>query len=129
MPSFDETGPTGLSSLAGRRRGYCRDGITSRRAFWGAQPIRRDSGIGGYGRGYRWQYLETGQPRWARSLPTTTPSLKEERATLQTILEREAATLEEQLNDLKARLESLKLEERDDGDEVNGDATLERSQL
>ncbi|MGZ4925601.1 MAG: DUF5320 domain-containing protein [Halobacteriota archaeon] len=128
MPGFDETGPTGLSSLAGRRRGYCRDGIASRRAFWEAQPIRRGSGIGGYGRGYRWHYLVTGLPRWARRLPTTAPFLREERATLQTILEQEAAALEGELNDLNARLESLKLEQRDDSDEVNGDATLERSQ-
>ena len=43
-------------------------------------------------------------------------------------LEREATVLEAELNDVKARLESLKLEERDDSDEVNGDATLGRSQ-
>jgi hypothetical protein len=51
-----------------------------------------------------------------------------ERAASQAALEREAAVLEEQLNDLKARLESLKLEDRDDSDEVNGDETLGRDQ-
>jgi uncharacterized protein YceH (UPF0502 family) len=56
------------------------------------------------------------------------PSQTGERAASQAALEREAAALEEQLNDLKARLESLKLEERDDSDEVNGDETLGRDQ-
>jgi hypothetical protein len=128
MPGFDGTGPVGVGPLTGRRRGRCSSDAEPGRAFCGAQPIRRGSGIGGYGRGHRWQYLETGLPRWARRLSTTEPSLKEERATLQTILEHEAAAVEEELNDLKARLESHKLEERDDSDEVNGDATLERSQ-
>lgn len=121
MSGFDGTGPTVFGSLAGRRRGYCRDGIAP-------QPIRRASGIGGYGRGHRWQYLETELPRWARTRSTTSPSHIEERATLQTILEQKATALEGELNDLKARLKSFKLEERDDSDEVNGDETLGRDQ-
>jgi hypothetical protein len=55
------------------------------------------------------------------------PSQTGERAASLAALEREATVLEKELNDVKARLESLKLEERDDSDEVSGDATLERS--
>jgi hypothetical protein len=56
------------------------------------------------------------------------PSQTGERAASLAALEREATVLEAELNDVKARLESLKLEECDDSDEVNGDATLGRSQ-
>ena len=128
MPGFDRTGPVGVGPLTGRRRGRCSSDTTLRRAFYGAPSISRRSGIGGYGRGHRWQYLATGFPRWARISSTTVPSQTGERAASQAALEREAAALEEQLNDLKARLESLKLEERDDSDEVNGDETLGRDQ-
>jgi hypothetical protein len=55
------------------------------------------------------------------------PSQTGERAASLAALEREATVLEKELNDVKARLESLKIEERDDSDEVSGDATLERS--
>ncbi len=128
MPGFDGTGPVGVGPLTGRRRGRCGSDTELRQAFCGAQPIRRGSGIGGYGRGHRWQYLETGLPRWARISSTTMPSQTGERAASLAALEREATVLEAELNDVKARLESLKLEERDDSDEVNGDATLGRSQ-
>jgi hypothetical protein len=56
------------------------------------------------------------------------PSQTGERAASLAALKREATVLEAELNDVKARLESLKLEERDDSDGVNGDATLERRQ-
>ena len=127
MSNFDRTGPVGVGPLTGRRRGRCGSDTTLRQAFCGAQPISRRSGIGGYGRGHRWQYLATGFPRWARISSTTMPSQTGERAASLAALEREATVLEAELNDVKARLESLKLEERDDSDEVSGDATLERS--
>jgi hypothetical protein len=121
MPGLDRTGPLGYGPLRGRRGGYCRNSIPSRRAFYGAGPVRRGSGIGGFGRGFRWQYLETGLPRWARTLGTGTPSQTEDGAALQTELERELKALEEQLNDVKAYLESLKLATRDDSEEGNSD--------
>ena len=68
MPGFDGTGPLGDGPSSGRRDGRCRDSIALKRAFYGAEPIRRGSGMGGFGRGYRWQYLETGLPRSARTL-------------------------------------------------------------
>jgi hypothetical protein len=127
MSNFDRTGPVGVGPLTGRRRGRCGSDTTLRQAFCGARPISRRSGIGGYGRGPRWQYLATGFPRWARISSTTMPSQTGERAASLAALEREATVLEKELNDVKARLESLKIEERDDSDEVSGDATLERS--
>jgi hypothetical protein len=51
-----------------------------------------------------------------------------EQAALQTALEREVKALEEQLNDVKAYLESLKLETRDESEEINSDTTLEKSE-
>ena len=49
-------------------------------------------------------------------------------AALQTALEQEVKALEEQLNDVKAYLESLILEKRDESAEVNSDTTLDRSE-
>jgi hypothetical protein len=45
-----------------------------------------------------------------------------------TELERTARALEEELKDVKARLESLKLENHEESEEVNADPTLDRSQ-
>jgi Family of unknown function (DUF5320) len=128
MPGFDGTGPLGYGPLSGRRGGYCRGSVALRRGFYGAEPIRRGSGMGGFGRGYRWQYLETRLPRWARTLGTGTPSQAEDRAALQAALEREVKALEEQLSDVKAYLESLILEKRDESEDANVDPTLDRSQ-
>jgi|SRR5665647_720187 hypothetical protein len=126
MPGLDRTGPLGYGPQSGRRGGYCRNSIPLRRALFEAGPIRRGSGMGGFGRGFRRQYLETGLPRWARSLGTSTPSQTEDRAALQTALEREVKALEEQLNDVKAYLESLIREKSDESEEVNSDTTLDR---
>jgi hypothetical protein len=128
MPGFDGTGPLGDGPLSGRRGGRRRGSSALRRAFYGAEPIRRGSGMGGFGRGHRWQYLDTGLPRWARTLETDAPSRTGDRAALLTELERTARALEEELNDVKARLESLKLENREQSEEVNVDPTLDRSQ-
>jgi hypothetical protein len=128
MPGFDGTGPVGYGPLSGRRGGRCRGSIAFRRGFYGAWPIRRGSGLGGFGRGYRWQYLETGLPRWARTLETDEPFRTEDRAALQIALEREAKALEEELNEVKAYLKSLKVENHKESEEANADATLDRSQ-
>jgi hypothetical protein len=128
MPGFDGTGPLGDSPLSGRRGGRCRGSIALRRASYGAEPIRRGSGRGGFGRGFRRQYLETGLPRWARTLETDASSRTGDRAAMLTELERTARALEEELNDVKTRLESLKLKNREESEEVNEDQTLDRSQ-
>jgi hypothetical protein len=44
------------------------------------------------------------------------------------VLERKATTLEEELSDVKTRLESLKLQNSDESEEVTVGATLDRSQ-
>src|SRR5665647_839245 len=126
MPGLDGTGPLGHGSLSGRRGGYCRNSIPLRRAFNEAGPIRRGTGMGGFGRGFRRQYLETGLPRWARTSAMDPPFRTEDRAALQTALEQEVKALEEQLNDVKAYLESLIREKRDESAEVNSDTTLDR---
>jgi len=128
MPDFDGTGPLLYGPLSCRRGGRCRSGSALRRASYGAEPIRRGSGTGGFGRGYRRQYLETGLPRWARTLETDTPFQTGDRAAMLTELERTARALEEELKDVKARLESLKLENHEESEEVNADPTLDRSQ-
>lgn len=128
MPGLDRTGPLGYGPLSGRRGGYCRNSIPSRRAFYAAGPTRRGSGMGGFGRGFRWQYLETGLPRWARTSAKDPSVRADEKAILQNSLELEAKALEEQLNDVKAYLESLKLATRDDSEEGNSDTTLDKSE-
>jgi hypothetical protein len=127
MPGFDQTGPLGYGPLSGRRGGRCGGRVVSRRAFYGAEPVRYGSRFGGFGRGYRWQYLETGLPRWARSLEPCTPSRNEDKVALLTELEREAKALEERLNDVKDYIESLKPEKSYESEEASSD-TSERSQ-
>jgi hypothetical protein len=56
------------------------------------------------------------------------PLQTEDKAALKTALELEVKALKEQLNDVKAYLESLKLETRNESEEVNLDTTLERSE-
>jgi hypothetical protein len=56
------------------------------------------------------------------------PLQTEDNAALKTALELEVKALKEQLNDVKAYLESLKLETRNESEEVNLDTTLERSE-
>jgi hypothetical protein len=84
--------------------------------------------MGGFGRGFRWQYLETGLPLWART-SAKDPSVRAEgKAILQETLEMEIKALEEQLNDMKAYLESLMLDKPDKSEEVSSDTTLESSE-
>lgn len=126
MPSLDGTGPVGYGPQTGRR-GYCRGATPLRRAGYRTGPIRRDSGIGRFCRGFRWQYLETGLPRWA-STPAMEPLFRtQDKAALQTALKQEVKALEEQLNDVKAYLESLKLKD-EESEKVNSATTLERSE-
>jgi hypothetical protein len=106
----------------------CRSGIPSRRAFYESGPIRRGARMRGFGRGFRWQYLETGLPQWASTPAMEPPFRTQDRTALQTAFEQEAKALEEQLNGVKAYLESLKLESRDKSEKVNSDTTLERSE-
>jgi Family of unknown function (DUF5320) len=127
MPGLDGTGPGGYGPQTGRRGGYCRGGLPLRRAFYRAGPVRRGSGMGGVGRGFRWQYLETGLPRWARTSAIDPSVRAEEKAVLQNSLELEVKALEEQLSDMKAYLESLKLKD-EESEEVNSDADLESSE-
>ncbi|MGZ4864835.1 MAG: DUF5320 domain-containing protein [Halobacteriota archaeon] len=126
MPGLDRTGPSGYDPLNGRRGGYCRGSIPLRRAFYESGSVRQGSGMGGFGRGFRWQYLETGQPRWARTSAKDPSVRAEETVILPNSLEREVEGLEEQLNDVKAYLESLKLATRGDSEGVTSDTTLER---
>ncbi len=128
MSGFDGTGPSGYGPLSGRRGGHCRSGLPLRRAFYRAGPIRRGAGMGGFGRGFRWQYLETGLPRWERTSVIDPSFLTEDKDILQETLEMEVKALEEQLNDVKAYLESLKLDKPDKSEEVNPDATSERGE-
>jgi Family of unknown function (DUF5320) len=127
MPGLDGTGPVGYGPLTGRRGRYCRSGIPLRRAFYRAGPIRQGSGMRGSGRGFRWQYLETGLPLWARTSAKDPSFPADDKAILQKSLELEVKALEEQLNDVKAYLESLKLKDKE-SEEVNSDTTLESSE-
>jgi Family of unknown function (DUF5320) len=126
MPGLDRTGPLGYGPMSGRRGGYCRSGIPLRRSFYRAGPVR-GSGMGGYGRGFRRQYLETGLPRWARTSEIDPSVRAEDKAIPQETLELEVKALEEQLNEMKAYLESLKLKD-EESEKVNSDTTLERSE-
>ena len=126
MPRGDGTGPQGMGPAAGRAAGYCAGygipGYTN--PGWGGGFYCRGGYFGrgggaGTGRGFRWQnwYNATGQPFWARGGQPSwncpqgqapqygaAPMDKESEIEL---LNREASALEEELKQIKARLENL----------------------
>jgi len=87
MPRFDGTGPWGQGPGTGWGRGPCGGGMGWRRGFGRGLGWRRFWGKGGYG-----------YP------PQSQPTKKEEKE----ILEDEAAGLEEELKEIRARLAELK---------------------
>ena len=103
MPQGDGTGPQG-------RGGRCTPLWTSGQI---TRPVGRPLGFGrgagrmggrGQGRGYRWIYQETGLPYWARSgtgIQNTTPAQSKEQ---------EIQLLEQELNQIKNRLDELRRE-------------------
>ena len=97
MPGFDGTGPRGMGPMTGGGRGYCavpgdRRGIGFGRGFWG-HPI---GGAFGARRGLGRRAVYGGAP-----MPAMTP--QDEFSSL-----REAAqALEEQIRDLRSRMDEL----------------------
>ena len=55
MPGRNGTGPMGMGPMTGRGAGFC-----------GRSSASADAFCGGYRRGYRRMYRETGVPGWAR---------------------------------------------------------------
>ena len=112
MPGLDGTGPWGLGPRTGRGLGLCPPGVYPYSRFWGyGWPI---FGVGrgglpwgggrgrawGGGRGWWWRGRFLGYP--APFFPFT-PGPVDEKGWL----EEEAAALEEELRQIKARIEEL----------------------
>jgi len=121
MPWGDRTGPWGLGPMTGRAAGYCAGYPVPGYANpyvpgWGAR-----GGGWGRGRGYRWSYHVTGLPGWARYgySPYGAPyaeggpvswgpaPTKEQEAEF---LKNQQEMLQQQLNDIKTRLDELAAE-------------------
>ena len=126
MPRGDGTGPFGMGPRTGRGAGYCTGydsagivnprfgrGIFCRGGYFGGSGMERT------GRGFRWQnwYNTTGQPFWARGRqlvwnPPQAAGPRYGAAPMDTELEiellnTEASALEEELKQIKIRLENL----------------------
>ena len=90
MPGFDGTGPGGMGPRTGRGLGFCGGGYGYGRGMGGR----------GFGRGFGWGYSPWGYT------PYSTPRVtkKEEKE----ILEGDLEAIQEEMNDIKARLDELK---------------------
>jgi len=92
MPVFDGTGPGGIGPMTGRGMGPCGGGYGYGRGGYG-----RGMGYGrGLGRGFGWGYGPVGY--------TPRVTKKEEKE----ILEGDLEAIQEEMNDIKARLDEIK---------------------
>ena len=103
MPRGDGTGPNGLGAMTGRAAGYCAGydapGFANGgfgRGAWG--------GRGGFGRGFRNQFLATGLPAWARG-GSMLPEADEKQ-----FLANQAKALQAQLDEIQKRQKELDAE-------------------
>lgn len=115
MPRGDRTGPMGYGPMTGRGLGYCAGYSTP-----GYMHPGPGLGLGlGWGRGWGWRnwYRATGVPGWARGgwgaapwwgwgAAPTAPVAEQERE----FLKAQAASLQQQLDAIRARLEELERE-------------------
>ncbi|MGZ4846652.1 MAG: DUF5320 family protein [Halobacteriota archaeon] len=103
-----------LGTGAGRNRRYGRYGSTTdRRPLRCYSQTRGDWRDLGHCRGYRWQYLLTELPRWARKWPGRCLSFwTQDEGAGRAELERIADALEDKLAVVKARLESIEGDDR-----------------
>jgi len=103
MPRGDGTGPAGMGPMTGRGAGFC----AGFAAPGYANPIGCGFGFG-RGRGFRRMFYATGLPRWARfDVPNTSGAYFASEADEKELLKRQAKLLENQLDDVKKRLEEL----------------------
>ena len=113
MPRGDGTGPAGMGPMTGRRAGFCTGfetpGFANPAAGYGAGRGHGRGG-GGRGRGWGWRhgYHATGQPGWTRGrwwagASTSAPSREDE----QGFLEERTRALQEELEQIRKRLEEL----------------------
>lgn len=104
MPRGDGTGPMGMSPMTGRGAGFC----AGFDAPGYANPICCGFGFG-RGRGFRRMFYSTGLPRWARfGAQNTNGAYFASDADEKEFLSRQAKFLENQLDDVKKRLEDFK---------------------
>ena len=104
MPFGNRLGPRGLGPMTGRAAGYC-TGYDA--------PGYMNPGFGfctgGFGRGYRHWYWETGLPGWAR-FGAPAPLNREQEVSA---LEAQAEWLKERLEAIEGRLDAFRKEPKE----------------
>lgn len=104
MPRGDGTGPMGLGPMTGRGAGFCAGFAVPGYM----NPIPGYWGFGfGRGRGFRRMFYLTGMPGWARFGYPAYGVANVPVADEKEILANQAAFLEDQLQQVKARLKKL----------------------
>ena len=103
MPGGDRTGPMGMGPMTGRGAGFC----TGFAVPGYANPIGYGFGCG-RGRGFRRMFYATGLPGWARfGAQNVYEAYFASDADEKEFLKRQAKFLENQLDDVKKRLDEL----------------------
>lgn len=111
MPRGNGTGPAGMGSMTGRAAGYCAGGNAL--GFINPAGVRGlgcgrgnrgglGRGLGGFGRGFRNQFLATGKPGWARTSAGTAPDVDEKQ-----VLTAQALALQSQIDEIQKRLTEI----------------------
>ncbi len=107
MPGFDGRGPLGRGPMTGWGRGFC--GYAGYgRGFGGFRGAGWANRFGGYGFGRGWGYGRFGAPGWWNE-ETFYPSRREEME----YLRNQASMLEEELHQIRQRLETLEKEDKE----------------
>jgi len=103
MPRGNGTGPMGMGPMTGRGAGFCAGFAVPGYA----NPIGYGFGFG-RGRGFRRMFYATGLPRWARfGTQNANGAYFASDADEKEFLKRQAKFLENQLDDVKKRLDEL----------------------
>ena len=113
MPRGNGTGPAGMRPMTGRAAGYCAGGNTpgftnpnsGRGLGFGCGNgggLGRGRSMGGFGRGFRNQFIAVGKPGWARTSAGTAFGVDEKQ-----ILTNQAKTLQAQVEEIQKRLKVL----------------------
>jgi len=128
MPRGDGTGPGGMGPMTGRAAGFCAGyGVPGYMNPAGGRGFFGRGLGGGFGRGRGWRntYYATGMPGWQRAAmggpawgyappaPPYVPYGAPSDATVAEAMKSQAGFLEQQLEDLRARIKELEDQSED----------------
>lgn len=125
MPGRDGTGPMGSGPMSGRGAGFCAGHPMAGRAGRGRGRSFQGGGRGRGGGGWRHRFWQTGVPGWMERWPPAEQEAPEQLSPKaeQRLLRRRSKLLEQELGEIKQRLDELQDESAAGEPEAGGDRT------